>query len=557
MPKKQSIFSAVKKRFKIKKRLHSKGHLGVILEKESIVFAIPDFTKNKTIYRLLNFNYPENISYLSENFENFVFDCLQKIPKSLLSDIWIILPYDQIETRYIKIPKTSEKAAENSVYWTLKKEIEFDIKSYFLDFEKIETITERGIEKEGICAYIAEKSLIHKIRQIFENAGCRVSGITSVPFAVQTLLKNMNLKMGPKNICFVNPKKDSLEIYIFTNSHLKLVRQTKTGITSLGEALIMSSVENDDEELKWKTPEELTEIILDHIKNGSHKTRQYNKIDQGIEPAIDRMARQIERTVNYYKNQIEQESIDAVMVNGDLSGYHPLTDIISEYSTLNVFPAVDIVDETIISNHDQKILDRNEFLTSLGSLYCSNRHTPNILFTHRHEKALRIINFLNKSIIAASLCGLIICAGIFSLQKNEIKKLQEKKQNLQARLSNYSTELSTEVLTQTASKITANKQILKEKAGILEPGVLLNEFLNASSENIKIKDFKLDLTKEKREIVFSGYVFGKKYSQESILSGYILDLSSSELFLNVYVKSQEKIKLENETITAFSAIIKI
>lgn len=558
METKQSLFSALKK-ISLKSSLNIKRHLGVIIEKEGLTFVIPDSgrDKNRAVNQLKRFPCPEGVSYLSESFGKFVFECLKKIPAELSSEAWIILPYDEIETRYIKIPKTSEKASENAVYWTLKKEIEFDIKNHFLDFEKTESITERGIAKEGVCAYIAEKSLIYSVRHFFEDAGCKVNGITSVPFAVQTVLKNRSLNIGPKNICFVNPKKDSLEIYIFTGNNLKLVRQTKTGITSLAEALMMSAVENDDEELKWHTIEDLTEIILEHVKTGHGKGREYNKIDQGIEPAVERIARQVERTVNYFKNQIQSESIDAVMVNGLLADYHPLTDIISEYTGINVFSSLDILNETVTATHGSKIYKDSEFITGLGAIYCSNRLTPNILFTHRHEKASRIISFLNKSVFAASAIALLICTGIYSLQQSEIKNLEQKKHKLEKHLSDYPLELSSPMLSETAAKIMANKEILKEKAKILEPGVLLDEFLKASSENIKIRDFKLSLTDKKREIVFSGYVSGEEYTLDSRLADYILNLSSSEMFLNVSVESQDTIKLKNKTIIAFSAVIKI
>jgi Tfp pilus assembly PilM family ATPase/uncharacterized membrane protein YciS (DUF1049 family) len=555
MEKKQNLLSAAIKGINFKKSTSSKRHLGVIIEKESLTFVIPDSgkDKNKAVNQLKKFKYPEGLSYLSENFGKFVFDCLKKIPKELSSEAWIILPYDEVETRYVKIPKTSEKASENAVYWTLKKEIEFDIKNYFLDFEKTEAITERGINKEGVCAYIAEKSVIHSITHFFEDAGCKIIGITSVPFAVQTVLKNTTLNIGPQNICFVNPKKDSLEIYIYTKNTLKLVRQTKTGITSLAEALMMNAVENDDEEFKWSNSEELTKVILEHIK----ETKENNKIDQGIEPAVERIARQVERTVNYFKNQIQSESIDAVIVNGILSDYHPLTDIIYEYTGINVFPSIDIINENLIETHDEKIFKDNDFIAGLGSIYCSNKYSPNILFTHRHEKASRIIDFLNKTVFAVGISALIICTLLFFMQKKEIKNLTEKKQKAEKQLSSYSPELSSSALSETAAQITANKEKLKKKAKILEPGVLLNQFAKSSSKNIKIKDFKLELNDKKREISFSGYVFGKEYTLDSRLADYILNLSSSEMFLNVSVKAQERLKIKDETIIYFSAVIEI
>jgi hypothetical protein len=67
----------------------------------------------------------------------------------------------------------------------------------------------------------------------------------------------------------------------------------------------------------------------------------------------------------------------------------------------------------------------------------------------------------------------------------------------------------------------------------------------------------LELNDKKREISFSGYVFGKEYTLDSRLADYILNLSSSEMFLNVSVKAQERLKIKDETIIYFSAVIEI
>ncbi|MGM0418463.1 MAG: hypothetical protein ACQEQS_07060 [Thermodesulfobacteriota bacterium] len=572
MKKKQNFFSALKNRinltdylFKTDKKIipfsKKKKHLGVIIGKRNLTFVIPDpDTKKKPIInKFQRFQYPENTSYLSENFGKFVFECLKKIPKELSSSAWIALPYDEIETRYIMIPKTKESASENAVYWTLKKELDFDTKNYFLDFEKIEHITERGISKEGVCAYIAEKKLIYNLKHCFEDSGCKVIGITSVPFTVQTILKNKEINIFNKNICFVNPKKDSLEIYIYTNNFLKLVRQTKSGITSLAESLMRHAIENEDEDLKWQSTEELTQTIIDHIKEtvDHNKIREYNNIDSGIEPSADRMARQIERTIDYFKNQVEPETIDAVIVNGEISGYAPLTDLISEYTGISVFSSQDILDDDLCLSHGNSICKNNDFITGLGTLYCSNEHTPNILFTHRHEKASKIISFLNKSVLATGVVVLAICSVIYSAQVKNVNKLKNKKEGLTKDINQYSPELNSAILSETASKLLANKELLKKKAKILEPGVLINEFVKAGSDNIKIKDFKLNLDQTNRQITFSGYVTGPEYTLDSRLADYVLNLSSSEMFSNVSVNSQEKISFNNKNIIRFSALIKI
>lgn len=145
---------------------------------------------------------------------------------------------------------------------------------------------------------------------------------------------------------------------------------------------------------------------------------------------------------------------------------------------------------------------------------------------------------------------------LYSFETTRLKGLKKEKTGLEKNLTAFSPELDSTMLSLLANKILKNKEMLKEKAKILEPRVIISEIANSTPDNIKISGLKLNMDKNKT-ISFSGYVFGKEYTQDSALAAYILNLGASPLFKSVNVKKQEKIELNRKDITKFSASINL
>ena len=177
----------------------------------------------------------------SSNFSEFLRDAvLDFVRPSRNYSLWALAPSSHEEIRHLRVPKVSKKQIFNAVYWTMKKEVDFDDKSVF-DFDVQGEVWEKGVTKLLIRAYIIPAEEARKIKDIFSNSGLPLSGITLSPFVTQNLFQTGWMPGSNDSVACLHIEDDISRIHIFSNGHLILTRTIKTGLNSMAECLVKST----------------------------------------------------------------------------------------------------------------------------------------------------------------------------------------------------------------------------------------------------------------------------------------------------------------------------
>jgi hypothetical protein len=87
----------------------------------------------------------------SSNFSEFLRDAvLDFVNPSRNYSLWALAPSSHAEIRHLRVPKVSKKQIFNAVYWTMKKEVDFDDKSVFdFDVPCLHSPSRGGAEDKG------------------------------------------------------------------------------------------------------------------------------------------------------------------------------------------------------------------------------------------------------------------------------------------------------------------------------------------------------------------------------------------------------------------------
>jgi len=257
-------------------------------------------------------------------------------------EIWSAIPSTNVETRYIKIPKVPSKQIHNAVYWTYKKEVSLNERSDLFDFEILGEIAEEGVRRNEVICYSAPMQEVQDLKNIFLRSGYPLTGISIVPFAIQNLLRTQWLDPEVKNLCNLFIGKDWSRIAIFSEGNLVLSRDIKAGIISMIEAireeLGRSAQDTEDhlsaaEEAPLQAADTETEAPVEtglaerlfhqliQSASGTHPGREGSpyrneEILTMIEPALERVVRQVERTIQHYNLNFRRESVEKIFVSG-------------------------------------------------------------------------------------------------------------------------------------------------------------------------------------------------------------------------------------------------
>ena len=266
--------------------------------------------------------YGDSITQESSEFKNLLKSSLADFSGPLDNcDIWAMMNATEVNVSHLKIPRVPKKQLENVVYWTAKKENPVDEKDVVFDFEMQGEITDKGIPKYAVMVYTAPRIEVEKVRKIFSDVGVNLAGITIAPFAIQNIFRTKWITVVENTFASLFIGNDFSRIDIYSKNNLVMTRGIKTGVNSMMEAIEEYVAE---ESAVTKISREdikkgLLQFIADPGKSLDNAFPDLRGTEEEIldiiTPALERLTRQIERTLEYYTSSVGYEKVEKLYVS--------------------------------------------------------------------------------------------------------------------------------------------------------------------------------------------------------------------------------------------------
>ena len=269
-------------------------------------------------------------------FSSFLKASLASFCGSAKQNLWTTMSTDRVDVRHIRVPKVPKKQLGNVVYWTLKKEAPVDEKETVFDFESQGEVIEQGIAKQAVMVYSTPRQEIEDLKDLFSRIGWPLTGITIVPFSVQNLFRTGWIPAVEGTIASLHIGNDFSRIDIYAGGNLVMTRGIKAGLTSMAEAVV-------DCVNEMKASPDAAPLMLEQghkiIRSLSPDSLPLEKTDSGaelsgesvckmIEPALERLARQVERTFEHYAVTMPGNRISRIFMSSDMNIYQPIVDYV-------------------------------------------------------------------------------------------------------------------------------------------------------------------------------------------------------------------------------------
>ncbi|HJX34619.1 MAG TPA: hypothetical protein VJ373_05515, partial [Desulfatiglandales bacterium] len=192
-------------------------------------------------WELMNFRrvaYEEHVLRDNTTFLNFLEPILRDFCGSYRgADLWVLLSSSQVEIRHIRIPKVVKDQVSNAVYWTCRKEIQFNEKESILDYEVLGEVLEDSIPKISVMVYTAPLREVKRISSIFLKAGFHITGISTPSFAVQNLIRTGWIKKDKAPVGVIHLDEDWSRVNVFSSGQFIMSGPIKTGLKSLTDGI--------------------------------------------------------------------------------------------------------------------------------------------------------------------------------------------------------------------------------------------------------------------------------------------------------------------------------
>ena len=478
------------------------------------------------------------------------------------SDLWVNMSAARVDVHHVRIPKVSKKQLSNVVYWTARKETPFDEKEMIFDFETQGDVIEQGIPKVAVMVYTAPRQEIEDLKALFSRIGRPLTGISIVPFSVQNLFRTAWIPAIEGTVASLFIGNDFSRIDVYFADNLVMTRGIKAGLSSMAEALVDRFNERkQDPEAPALTLEQSRKII----RSLSPDSPPLQETDAGvnlreedifemIQPALERLSRQVERTIEHYAAMMPGERIVRIYVSGAMNVYQPIVEYVG--SQLGVSSAVldplseqesaacpDVEDTGCIS-------ERIAFGPALGLALSHSDHTPNLMFTYKDKERQTSIKRINHAVFAGFLAVVLLCSVAFTYQNHVINQKRAEIAGLETQFARLGQPVDRNQLLKLVAQVKQRNELSRVYADRYLGMVLISELAALTPKDIRFTDLKITLgpapagDAEKKEavkarveeITVEGLILGERQMFETSLAGYTMSLEASPLFKQVAIQ---------------------
>ncbi|PKN67680.1 MAG: hypothetical protein CVU54_16805 [Deltaproteobacteria bacterium HGW-Deltaproteobacteria-12] len=489
--------------------------------------------------------------------------------------IWVLMSAADVNVQHIKVPRVAKKQLENAIYWTAKKENPFNENDYIFDFELQGEIIDQGIPKYSVMVYTAPKAELESVKKIFSDIGIALTGVTVTPFAIQNILRKKGMPFEDGAVASLFIGNDFSRIDVYNKEHLVMTRGIKTGITSIMESITESYNEGYPDVRIGK--EEARKILFSLAPDSPQLTPKDPGFDLSKEeiyemtmPALERLVRQVERTLEHYSSSFGFEKVVKIYISSAMGVYEQLIQYINEQVGIKI----DIFDPFIqqtIRQVDAKAISIQEKMSLVPAfgLSCSdNFETPNFIFTYQEKNKETTIGRLNKGIFAVFAVALIISLTILVFQGLDAGLQNNKLTKLQKDMTSYNPLLSKDLIEKMSGELAIKQQLTRKYAERYTNLAAIGEVSNLTPANIRLLNLKItlartakdktDKTTEKTDksigdvIALEGLVSGDRNMLDSYLAQYIMKLDSSPMFSLAKLEKSNIINFKKNEVLQFT-----
>jgi Tfp pilus assembly PilM family ATPase len=514
---------------------------------------------------------PAGVSRETPEFSAFLKASLASFcPSPKNCELWAIMSAARVDVRHVRVPKVSKKQLANVVYWTAKKEAAFEDRETLFDFEFQGEVIDQGIPKLGAMAYTAPRQEIEALKNLFARIGRPLTGISIIPFAIQNLFRTGWIPRleGVTACLFIG--NDYSRIDIYAEGNLVMTRGMKAGVSSMVESLVEAFNENRGQaaapltlEQGWKIVQSLSPDSSPLQETDAGFALGKETIFGMIKPALERLARQAERTFEYYVSTMPGDRLARIFVSGAMNSQDIVENMGAQLSLPSTIldplgaAASAVCPEALREN--PSLSERIAFGPALGIALADNERTPNLIFTYRDKEREASVVRINQTVFTVFIAAVLACSVVFVYQNRIIDKKARAITDRETQLAQLGTPVDRNQLLKAAARVNQRRELSRTYADRYLGMVMIGELAALTPANIRFTQMKIVLgplpaaipagdgavpvskvpKTGAEQVTLEGLILGERQLFETSLAGYIMALEASPIFRQVIIEKSE------------------
>jgi type IV pilus assembly protein PilM len=507
--------------------------------------------------------------------------------------IWTTISSARLDTRLLRIPKVGRRQIANAVIWAYKKKSPFNDDEKRFDFDILGETADTDHPQIEVLAYTIPRSEIDSIKASFTRAGFNLDGVSTYPFLLQNLLRTRWKILGQGILCALYIGRNWSRIDLFDNGNLMLSRGIRAGLNSMLEAIKSDpriAPGNADQpalEMDFgptppptgippETPRDLPMAVLAQLAPGLGPAGDQPPSDHlpgaiapqdvfdMIRPALDRLVRQVERTIGHYAINFEERPIDHLCLSGMICESEQVRSYIAEQLGIPLIALNPFENENLPDLPDTQ-REQLAYIPAVGLASVDEDRTPNFLQTY-HERSRRekrqVFNAIIFGIFLALMLGFL---GYHGWQKTSLMTRHQRLTELEKELTAFVPLLKPEtvlILAAKAKEATGRMAQFSDKyrgmALVAELSRLTPAEIRMTQVAIRLpRDASTEEEKPRRMLAIDGIIQGARLDLEPALATYLVQMKASPLLGAPRIIDKSFEMLDGREVLRFAAELEI
>jgi type IV pilus assembly protein PilM len=262
-------------------------------------------------------------------------NAISEILKALVKEVGLktkrvnlVVSGSGVHIKRISIPSLPKAELKEAVRWEIKGHLPFPVETAQIDFHILNEYVEDNVKKLDLIVVACPRNLIDRTLSITEGAELQPNHLDVGPFALWNVLLAWEELKKKETVGLIDLGAEKTGIYIFRDRTLQFSREVTPagaditraiieGIGSTGEPEILyERAENIKQEMG--IPPEPHQEVLQQAQDAIRKTKDttFSKISFLVRPVLEKLSAEIGRSLDYYRNQFNEERIDRVLLTG-------------------------------------------------------------------------------------------------------------------------------------------------------------------------------------------------------------------------------------------------
>ena len=508
--------------------------------------------------------------YKDQTFKGFLSHTLASFCGKKNTEIWCSFERTPFLLHNITIVKVPDKDLPTAVFWSVKREHEFDEKTTLFDFSILKEFEEGGQKKLQVLVTLVPKIDVAAIKEIFQRIGYPLTGFTFQSAAIGGILNAAMAYTADQSVVFFVLHKNSSFIDLYHQEKIIFSREIKTGEGSFTEALLDHAASKD--------------IILDDNSARDYifaPTQQEHNIESrhaGVDaqinsmldfselPVIDRLIRQLNRTFEYCGTHFKVPNVARLFTAGKHVPNQALLKEIQERLGIECL-ILNSMYENIFTSIRPHVVAGADTVSAVGLALCSKKKTNNFLFTYADKVRQKYENMTNRIIAITTIALAILLGSVFFFQYKAVEVNRTLVSSLMAELEQKYKEFprsqSSAYPLSAIQKIqTFNKENIKTFSRYQVLAVI-NELAEQVPDAIQLIDLSfLQFPASKQNeapagtIIIKGFITASKQEQEFILLNFINKFTKLTLIHKPALQTTEQTQNGEDDILKFTILLR-